>query len=168
MKNYKDIEMNLKAKSIVKNKFWIVEEDGQPVATIQAHPDGVVLVKDNQRERFASFKRLSAKYNIKVERSSSKAKLIDNSIYSFPVTGKSFNELYDVRRRLPYFTKTAKSKSYFCAGFYAVQINDEWKVQFCPKAITLKRYKYTGPHFSEDAALESLNTHTIVINKHIK
>lgn len=141
--------MNLKAKSIVKNKFWIVEDDGKPVATIQAHPEGVVLVTDNYREKFPSFSRLKATYGIKVVAVTKTKTGLHNSIYNYPIDSKSFNELYDVRRKLPVFTKTANSKSFFCAGYYAVSINNEWSVQFCPKAITLHRYKFKGPFCSE-------------------
>jgi hypothetical protein len=147
--------MTLKAKPIVKNKFWIVEADGEPVATIQASPDGVVLVKDQLREKFPSFKILSAKYNIKVDRGHA-APTAPRTIYDFPVDSKSYNEIYDVRRRLPFYTKTAKSKSFFCAGYYAVCINNQWSEHFCPKAITLNRYQYLGPFASKEQAQQAI------------
>ena len=60
--------MNIKsdkiAKPIVKNKFWVVEDHGTKVATIQAVEDGVVYVHDAQREKFPSIKLLSKQYNI--------------------------------------------------------------------------------------------------------
>ena len=149
--------MTLKARPIVKNKFWIVESNGEPVATIQASPDGVVLVKDQQREKFTSFKILSAKYNIKVDRGSS-ATTTPRTIYDFPVDSKSYNEVYDVRRRLPFYTKTAKSKSFFCAGYYAVCINDQWGEHFCPKVITLNRYRYLGPFATKEQVQHAIST----------
>jgi hypothetical protein len=143
------------AKPVIKNKFWIVENDGKPVATIQAGPTGVALVHDEYRELFPSIKILSARYNIKVSRSIIKplaSASPNNTIYGFPINSKSFNEVYDVKRQLPFYTKTAKSKSQFCAGHYAVQINRRWVTQFCPKAITLNRYEYLGPFVSEEQA----------------
>lgn len=147
------------AKPVVKNKFWIVENDGRPVATIQAGPTGVALVHDQYRELFPSIKMLTARYNIQVSRSL--AKVVQPSappgIYGFPLTGKSFNEVYDVKRQLPFYTKTAKSKSQFCAGHYAILINRRWTMQFCPKAITLNRYEYVGPFATNEQAKTAIS-----------
>lgn len=143
--------MMLEARPIIKNKFWIVEDQGEKVATIQAAPDGVVLVQGAAREKFVNFKLLSNKYNIKAGKAVKPLRSAAKGyhIYDFPTDCKPHNELYDVRRRLPFYTKTAKSKSFFCAGYYAVQINGHWKEQFCPKSITINRYDYHGPYKTE-------------------
>ena len=53
------------AKPVVKNKFWIVEEGGEKIATIQAIEEGgFAYVHDEQRELFPSIKMISKKYNI--------------------------------------------------------------------------------------------------------
>ena len=147
------------AKPVVKNKFWIVENDGKPVATIQAGPTGVALVHDQYREIFPSIKMLSARYNIQVSRRLVKIAQppAQPSIYGFPLAGKSFNEVYDVKRQLPFYTKTAKSKSQFCAGHYAILINRRWATQFCPKAITLNRYEYLGPFVTDVQAKTAIS-----------
>ena len=62
------LSMSLLAKSIVKNKCWIVEDNGQKVGTILANPKGVVYQHDQQKEQFASLKLLSDRYNILVEK----------------------------------------------------------------------------------------------------
>ena len=60
----------LLARTIVKNKCWVVESDGTKVATILANDgnSGVTLVHDGQRERFSSLKLLSARYNIIIDK----------------------------------------------------------------------------------------------------
>ena len=62
--------MNTIAKPIVKNKFWIVERDGEKLATIQAIDEdgGYAYVHDDQREVFPTIKLLSSKYNIEFAR----------------------------------------------------------------------------------------------------
>lgn len=152
--------MTLEAKPIIKNKFWIVENEGQQIATIQATDNGVVLVKDHNREAFANFKLLSAKYNIRLGKSQKQTKNtpVYNNIYGFPTSSKPYNVLYDVKRRLPFFTKNSKSKSFYCAGYYIVQINDQWTEHFCPKSITLKRYPYYGPYHSIDEMKSKFNS----------
>lgn len=151
-------KMTLEAKPVIKNKFWIVEESGQQVATIQAAPDGVVLVKDNQREKFPNIKLLSNRYNIHVGSAPRGTKTVnkDHNIYGFPTGTRPYNALYDVRRRLPYFTKTAKSKSFYCAGYYSIKIGSLWSVEFCPKSILVRRYQYRGPYkTSQEAELQT-------------
>lgn len=161
--NKKEEKVTLEAKPIVKNKFWIVEQAGEQVATIQAAPDGVVLVKGQKREKFVNLKLLKDKYNIHLGRASKQTKspVKTYAIYDFPTDCKPYNEIYDVRRKLPFYTKTAKSKSYFCAGYYAVKLNSTWQEQFCPKLITLNRYPYHGPYATlaeVQQQLQELNT----------
>jgi hypothetical protein len=151
--------MIMEAKTIVKNKFWIVEDEGEKIATIQAVPDGVVLVKDFKREKFVDFKLLRDQYNIKITKPTKVPKPASNnhSIYGLPVNSKPHNITYDVRKRIPFFTKSNKSKSFFCAGYYVVYINNQWSMQFCPKNITINRYSYYGPYSTAVAATQKLN-----------
>ena len=53
--------------------------------------------------------------------------------------------IYDVHRKLALFTKSIKSKSLYCAGYYIIQFDKGWVKSFCPKLITLERYNYKGP-----------------------
>ncbi len=134
------------ATPIVKNKFWVVEEQGEKIATIQARDDGgFVYVHDDQREHFSNVSVLKKTYNIKFGSLIKVKNLESNLIYGFPVTGKAFNQVWDVQRRLPIFTKTKKSKSFFCAGHYLIKLNNQWSPVFCPKNITLHRYEFKGP-----------------------
>jgi hypothetical protein len=146
------------AKPVVKNKFWVVEDQGHRVATIQAVEDGgFVYVHDDQRERFTSIKILSKQYNItfdKVNKKSTKAE--GNDIHGYPTQARPHNELYDVTRKLPVYTKTAKSKSYFCAGYYIVQFESHWAKAYCPKLITLNRYPFRGPFATQEEMLQEL------------
>jgi len=146
--------MNTIAKPIVKDKFWIVERDGQQCATIQAIDEdgGYAYVHDYQREYFPSIKMLSSKYNIVFAKAERKKVTVEDNIYGFPTGGKHFNALFDVQRYLPIYTKTRMSKSYFGAGYYAVKLDDDWSLQYCPKLIMLNRYEYCGPFATQEAA----------------
>ena len=143
--------MSLLAKQIVKNTCWVVEEDGKKVASILATPQGVTLVQGNQRERFSSLKLLSERHNIIVDKSKpAKVPKEKYEVYGFPCEHKPHNELWDVQHRLPIFTKSSKSKSFFCAGYYIVQFNNGWVKSYCPKSITLNRYPYQGPFLTKE------------------
>lgn len=139
--------MSLLAKPVVKNKFWIVEKNGDKYATIQTVPDGVVFVQDQVREKFPSIRMLKNKYNILFDRkqNTKRVKQENNSIYGFPICGRAHNIVYDVVRRLPIYTQSVKSKSYYCAGYYLVKVKNEWEEMFCPKLLVIQRHEYMGP-----------------------
>lgn len=147
------------AKPVVKNKFWIVESDGNQIATIQAIDEGgYAYVHDNQREVFPSIKLLTTKHNIQIVKAERRPVVKQESydVYGFPTPNRPFNEVLDVQRYLPIYTKTAKSKSFFCAGHYLVKYSSTWVHTFCPKIITLNRYEYQGPFKTKDRATEWL------------
>jgi hypothetical protein len=155
--------MTLQAKAIVKNKCWIVENNGKKIATILANPKGVVWVdqEDQHREQFASLRLLSDKYNVIVDKTAPK-KVINSThnVYGFPCDYNATNILWDVPKKLPVFTKGNKSKSFFCAGYYIVKFNNGWVKSYCPKLITLNRYSYAGPY----ETLEEMQEHLRIAN----
>lgn len=135
------------AKPVVKNKYWIVEEDGHKIATIQAIDEGgYAYVHNDQRERFPSINLLSNKYNIVFDNPKTAKSKPVHDCYGFPCDGVPYNEVWDVNRRLPIYNKEAKSKSLYCAGYYVVKFNNAWVKEFCPKNITIARYEYHGPY----------------------
>ena len=150
--------MSLLAKAVVKNKCWIVEDDRHnQVGTILANPKGVVYQHDHTREQFASLKMCSDRYNIVVDKTPPKRVITEsNSVYGFPCEHKAHNALWDVKHKLPIFTKGTKSKSFFCAGYYIVKFNNGWVKSYCPKLITLNRYPYAGPYDTVEEMQERL------------
>jgi hypothetical protein len=151
--------MTLLAKPVIKNKCWIVEDNGKKVATILSNPKGVVYVDqtDLHREQFSSLKLLSDRYNIVVDKTKpQKATKEQHDVYGYPCEYNAQNILWDVQHRLPIFTKGNKSKSFFCAGYYIVKFNNGWVKSYCPKLITLNRYPYQGPYKSQEQMQEQL------------
>jgi hypothetical protein len=147
------------AKPVIKNKFWIVENQGQKIATIQAIEEGgFAYVHDEHRKRYASIKLLSKEHNIKFDTTTKKEKIAvqDYNVYGYPVSNKPWNILYDVKHQFPVYTKTSKSKSYYCAGYYIIRFSNGWVKSYCPKFITLNRYEFQGPFKSKDEMQEKL------------
>ena len=141
----------LKATPVIKNKFWIVERDGQKVATIQSTDDGIVWVESNKRQKYPTIKMLGDKHNVEFIKATKKIVVPQQKdINGFPAQGKIFNPLYDVNKKLPIYTKDSKSKSFFCAGYYLVKLTNHWSKAFCPKLITLQRYEFEGPFKTAD------------------
>jgi hypothetical protein len=147
------------AKPVVKNKFWIVEEGGEKIATIQAIEEGgFAYVHDEQRELFPSIKMISKKYNIEFVKAEKpkKEKLDVYDVYGFPTNTQPNNEVLDVQRYLPIYTKGSKSKSFFCAGYYIIKFSSTWVRAYCPKLITLNRYEYQGPFKTQERMVEAM------------
>lgn len=149
----------LLAKTILKNKFWIVEDaTANKVATIQAVEDGGYVFVDRQsaRQRFPSIKVLTDQHNIVFDKNKKTRTSVEQpqEIYGFPVSQKPHNVYWDVKHKFAVFTKNNKSKSYFCAGYYTIKFNHGWVKAFCPKLITLNRYPFNGPYKTKLEALE--------------
>ena len=69
----------------------------------------------------------------------------DNDVYDYPSKFKPFNMVFDVKRKLPLFNKSKKSKSLYCAGYYIIKFEKGWVRSYCPKLLTLERYPFKGP-----------------------
>jgi hypothetical protein len=146
----------LLAKLVVKNKLWSLEKSNNHIGCIQSVDNGVILVSDQKKERFSSLKSLGDKYNIEFDSSKQKSNKSTNQVYDFPVDCKPYNIVYDLKRKLPLYTTRSDSKSYYCAGYYSIFINDIWTIQFCPKSIVLSRNKFNGPYHQEIDAKNSV------------
>lgn len=151
----------LTARLVLKNKYWIVESDqGEKIATIQAVDDGgYVYAGPDGRARYPSIKLLSKAHNVAIDNTvNKKIKPQSNSysVYDLPVNTKPWNILYDVKHHFPIYTKTSKSKSYYCAGYYLIKFNHGWAKAYCPKFITLNRYEHRGPFKTKELMLEAL------------
>lgn len=151
--------IELIAKPILKNKYWIVEEQGEKIATIQAIEEGgFVYVDGASRRIYPSIKLLSKDINVVFDTETKKAKqsVAQYSAYGFPTSQKPWNVLWDVKHQFPVYTKTNKSKSYYCAGHYIIKFNNGWVKSHCPKFITLNRYEFQGPFTSKEEMQEQL------------
>ena len=147
------------AKPVVKNKMWIVENGGIKVGNIMAVEEGgVVYIHNDQREMFPSIKLLSKEYNIEFVKAEKPKRVKQDvyEVYGFPTNSAPNNEVLDVQRYLPIYTKGTKSKSFFCAGYYIIKFSSTWVRAYCPKLITLNRYEYQGPFKTQERMVEAM------------
>ena len=80
-----------------------------------------------------------------------------NTVYEYSTDSEPFNEVWHVQCKVPIYTKEAKSKSFYCAGHYVIKTNKGWTTHFCPKLITLLKYKYHGPFKTQQKAVAFAN-----------
>ncbi len=143
--------MTVRAKTLVKDKFWIVEERGQKLGTLQKKDDNgwIFLSKKDHRQVFHTQESLFTKFGFNIFEEKQKEPIIEQTdnleVHGYPCSQHPFNPMFDVQKQLPVYTKAPKSKSQFCAGYYIICFEKGWRKAYCPKMITLSRYKYKGP-----------------------
>ena len=150
-------DIMLHAKPIVPDKFWIVEKNGEKVGTLRRDTDFVLTV-NNKNARFPDQDTLTEKTKISFNNlieSTVPAK--DNfNVHEYPCKTQPHNEIFDVKRKLPLYTKTAKSQSFYCAGYYIINFETGWMKAYCPKLITLTRNQFEGPYKTKFEIQEQL------------
>ncbi len=136
----------IKAKEVLKDKFWIVEEHGQNVATISWDKENYIVNQKGVTSLFQTQSQISEKLGKKIffDKLDIKEE-IELEVNNFPTSCTPYNTVLDVKRRLPLFTKSNKSKSLYCAGYYIIHFDKGWVKSFCPKLITVERYETQGP-----------------------
>jgi len=144
----------IKAKPILKDKFWIVENEGERIGTLTVSDDKYVLSSKGTGVRFFDNMRQLERMIGKTEFETTVTSTVtdvehEREVYGYPTSSTPYNTLYDVKQRLPLFTKSAKSKSLYCAGYYIIRFDKGWVQSHCPKMITLERYEYKGPFKTE-------------------
>ena len=158
--------MTVKAKTLVKDKFWIVEENGHKLGTLQKKDDNgwIFLSKADKRQVYHTQESLFQRFGVGIF---SHDIVLDKpepedeedifSVHGYPCSQKPYNPMFDVQKQLPIYTKTPKSKSLFCAGYYIICFEKGWRKAYCPKVITLQRYEYKGPIKSKIEMQQILN-----------
>ena len=148
----------IKTKTILKDKFWILEDNGVRVGTISLADENRFMVSGTQGTTYFDSKKALKKTfgnNVLInEVSTVEAVDIDKEAYGYPTSTAPFNPMLDVQRKLPLFTKSKKSKSLYCAGYYIIHFDKGWVKSFCPKLITVERYESQGP-FKTDIEMRS-------------
>lgn len=143
----------MQAKPIINNKFWIVEENGNKLATLRKNDDDKfvmsnesgIKVYDNKESLTDQFGKDFFVAKIIKEATNSEP----NEVHGYTTSSIPHNSMFDIKRKLPLFTKSPDSKSLYCAGFYVIKFDKGWVKSHCPKLITLQRYPYKGPFKTE-------------------
>ena len=141
------------AKPIIQDKFWIVEKDGSKFATLRKNEDNhFVLSNETGMKVFPSKESLTKQFGkdffiAKIIKEADTAEPWE--VHGYPTSTDPHNAMFDIRKKLPLFTKSEDSKSLYCAGYYTIKFDKGWVKSFCPKLITLQRYEYRGPYKTE-------------------
>lgn len=141
------------AKPIIQDKFWIVEKDGNKFATLRKNEDDrFVMSNETGMKVYPNKESLTKQFGkdffvAKIIKEADHADMWE--VHGYPTSCDPNNAMFDIRKKLPLFTKSEDSKSLYCAGYYTIKFDKGWVKSFCPKLITLQRYEYRGPFKTE-------------------
>jgi hypothetical protein len=156
-------EIMTKVKVLIPNKSWLIENGGEKIGTLSKEKSGYSILQNGQKYEIGNANNVREQLGIDITEELVKTKKViipkelTNSVYDFPCSSKPFNPLYNVRKKLPIYAKSTKSKSQYCAGYYVIQFRKGWVKSFCPKLITLERYPFNGPFRTEQEMRQQLN-----------
>jgi hypothetical protein len=152
--------MTLIAKPVIDKQFWILQDGNQKVGNIEACDGGYQVKIRNQVAQFKTIRMAAQRVNIEFQTplKTVYAKVAANLIHGYPTAGRANNPMWDVKMKLPIYTKTKKSKSWFAAGWYQIKKGRSWTTIQDPKLIVLQRYSYVGPFHTKEEANEHTPT----------
>ena len=123
---------------------------------------GYEFFRNGKKINFKNLNELTEEFGVELAQVKKQIKFeiepVTYKIYEFPCSSKPFEAVYNVKKKLPLFAKSAKSKSQYCAGYYVIKFRKGWVKSFCPKLITLERYPFHGPYKTEIEMKAMLNT----------
>lgn len=162
MNDTMELIMSVISKEVIPNKEWIIENEEGKIGSIAKRKKGYAFFRKGHKFEFKNLEEIKKELGITIIEGgvSKKADLEsdDYSIYDYPCSSKPYEPVYNVKKKLPLFAKSAKSKSQYCAGYYVIKFRKGWVKSFCPKLITLERYPYHGPFKTESEMRSMLNT----------
>ena len=143
------------AKPVIPNQFWILKDGENKIGNIEAGPNGFSVKIGNQIQSYKTIGTIKQKVAISFEPIVKNVKDISvNTAHGFPTAGQAFNAIFDVKHQVPLWTQEPKSKSWYAAGWFQIKQGRSWTTEFCPKLITLQRYAYRGPFYTEEQCRE--------------
>jgi len=151
--------MTIVAKPVIDKQFWILQQDNRKIGNVEACQGGYQVRINNQTAQFKTIRMVEQRVNVHFETQKKHTKSSSiNQVYGYPTSGRAYNGIWNVPQKIPMFTKTAKSKSWYAAGWYQIRCGRQWQTVMNPKLIMLQRYPYHGPFHTEEQANEHTPT----------
>lgn len=145
--------MTLIAKPIVKDQLWVITDGINKIGNVEALSLGFEVRIGDNRHHYDSTRSIEKDVHIKFESPKNYKKQKSSKPFAkWPTDGETYNDFYDLKRKLHVFTKTKDSKCYHAAGYFRIKMNNDWETVLCPKYIFIQRYPYRGPFHLESEA----------------
>lgn len=146
------------AKPIIKDQYWVVTDGEKKVGNVLANSAGYEVLLNGSTHQFNNTEDIKKQTKIKFVHLKSDNSKVELPYQDLPKPKKTYNDVFDVKRKLHLFTKTEKSKCLHSAGWFILKMTETPEVIFCPKYIFIQRYPYEGPFKTEDEARAAINT----------
>jgi len=146
---------NLIAKPIVKNQLWVITDGTHKVGNVEADGTGYSVKIGGDTLHYADTKSIEKIFQVEFEKPRKTKKTPELPFAKWPTDGKTYNNFYDVQRKLHIYTTSPKSMCYHCAGYFRINMNGTWETIFSPKYIFIQRYEYYGPYNTLEEANNS-------------
>lgn len=148
------------SKTLIPNKEWILKDQKEKIGSISKSKKGYNFFRKGQKISFKDIEQMQEELGIEFINQNIQKFEMDPAVYAiydFPCSSKPFEPVYNLKKKLPLFAKSLKSKSQYCAGYYVIKFKKGWVKSFCPKLITLERYPFNGPYKTEQEMKFILN-----------
>jgi hypothetical protein len=131
------------AKSVIKDKFWILEENAKRVGMMNLKDDNYIInlkKADIVAHDKGELKTLGIEF---ILRDFTQGGHLE--VMGFPTDQE---EVFNVQelKGYPCFTKKAQSKSIHAAGWYGLRFKNGWVAVLCPRLSTLDNNTNLGPY----------------------
>jgi hypothetical protein len=134
------------AKPVIKEKFWILEEQGNRVGMMN-FTDGDFFIKLKKADIV-----LHSIDELKLHHIEFASRDLQHggqmTVMDYPTDQE---DVYNIQKidGYPCFTKKSTTKSVHAAGWYGVKFKNGWVQSFCPRLTTVKSYESVGPYKSQ-------------------
>jgi hypothetical protein len=131
------------AKNVIKDKFWILEENAKRVGMMNFKDDNYVISlkrKDYLARDTKELKNLGIEIVVRDYTHGGHLEVM-----GYPTDQE---EVFNVKEieGYPTFTKKAASKSTHVAGWYGLKFKNGWVCSLCPRLSTIKTNQHVGPY----------------------
>ena len=144
--------MNLIAKTIVKNQLWVITDGNRKIGNVEADQTGYSIKIGGDTRHYADTKSIEQIFKVEFDKPKKLTQIEELPYAIWPTEDKTYNNFYDVKRKLHVYTQSPTSLCYHCAGYFRINMNGTWETIFCPKYIFVQRYEYLGPFNSQSDA----------------
>lgn len=130
------------AKSVIKDKFWILEENSKRVGLMNFTGEKYTVNLKRQDYTIRDFNELK---NLGIEfvvRDYTHGGHLE--VMGYPTDQEKVYNVQDIEG-YPVFTKKPTSKSLHVAGWYGLKFKNGWVCSLCPRFSTIKTNTHVGP-----------------------
>lgn len=140
----------IEAKTVIKDQYWILRKNKIKVGQVTQEDHGLeVRINGRYTQTFKDISEMKKSGLFTFTEIPRREPTESVDVHGYPVDGTAYNALWNLQYRLPLYTKTPDSKSWYAAGYYIIDSKGKRFVEFCPKLITLQRNEFDGPFQDE-------------------